>query len=268
MNGTPIDHSPYDMYSQGNMLSPTILETPNQQLFRSRYCVMGGWQGREIVGWNNLEDLTKRFAPYVLRRLKVDCLDLPEKMPPVTITATLTPNTWKLYREMRDDLVTWLSNAEASVASQTITKVMRLAQITSGFVGGVEEQGIEEEDVPEFIDMSSWIEKGHTPKQIQGAAITTKIIGDEKLKVFLQWHKEQVEMNPNFKCVVWCRFRNEVERLREALRDTKGHPDVEIGTIWNGPRDEREHAVRLMNPHTAPDGLLASISPQLTLRCI
>ena len=252
LNGTPIDHSPLDMYSQGNMMNPDILETPNLQLFRARYCVMGGWQGREIVGWNNLEDITTRFAPYVLRRLKKDCLDLPEKMEPITVTATLTPATWKVYCEMRDDLITWLNKSTASVAPQTITKVMRLAQITSGFIGGIEDQGLEDEVPPEYVktDETVLFQGFSSPQEIIN---TVKVIGDEKLKVFLQWHREQLFMNPNFKCVVWCRFRNEVERLRTALKDEK-HPRVEVGTIWSGPKDEREHAVKLMNPYTALEG--------------
>jgi len=256
LNGTPIDHSPLDMYSQGNIMSPDILETPNLQLFRARYCVMGGWQGREIVGWNNLDDITARFAPYVLRRLKRDCLDLPEKMEPVTITATLTPATWKVYCEMRDDLITWLNESTASVAPQTITKVMRLAQITSGFIGGIEDQGLDD-GLPEYLSTThklpeeilfqgSWTSESKMMRTVQE-------ISDEKLTTFLQWHREQLFMNPNFKVVVWCRFRNEVERLRLALTQLP-HPNVKVGTIWSGPKDEREYAVRLMNPYTAPKG--------------
>jgi hypothetical protein len=252
LNGTPIDHSPLDMYSQGNMMSPDILETPNLQVFRARYCVMGGWQGREIVGWNNLDDITARFAPYVLRRLKRDCLDLPEKMEPVTITATLTPATWKVYCEMRDDLITWLNESTASVAAQTITKVMRLSQITSGFIGGIEDQGLSDdgEELPEYLQEEGVLFQGKwvadNPKMVR----TVQEISDEKLKTFLQWHQEQLFMNPYFKAVVWCRFRNEVERLRQALTDSR----VEVGTLWGGPKDEREHAVKLMNPYTAPKG--------------
>lgn len=237
LNGTPIDNSPLDMYSQGNILSPTILDTPSLQVFRARYATMGGWQGREIVGWRDLDDLTARFAPYVLRRLKKDCLDLPEKMAPVTITATLTPATWKHYCKMRDDLMVWLTTATASVASQTITKVMRLAQITSGFIGGIEDQGLDD-------DLPAYLRTEVTPTVFH----ELEEIGDEKLQTFVQWHADQLAANPKFKCIVWCRFRNEVSRLRDALKTR-----VEVGTIWSGPKEEREHALRLMHPDTTPN---------------
>ena len=65
-------------------------------------------------------------------------------LPPITVEARLSDSNWKLYRSMRDDMVTWLGK-EVSVSRQAIVKMLRLCQITSGFLGGLEEMN--EEDV-------------------------------------------------------------------------------------------------------------------------
>jgi len=100
LNGTPIGHSPADMFSQGLVMDPSILNCHSYFHFLNRYAIRGGFQGRQVLGWvhpyrgngcctsdkfapihcspgHGLEDLQRRFKPFVLRRLKSECLDLP-----------------------------------------------------------------------------------------------------------------------------------------------------------------------------------------------
>ena len=48
--------------------------------FKQHYCVMGGYGGYEIVGYKNLDQLTAQVREIMLRRLKSEVLDLPEKI--------------------------------------------------------------------------------------------------------------------------------------------------------------------------------------------
>jgi hypothetical protein len=260
LNGTPIANNPMDLFSQGNLMDFSVLECSGITHFRARYAEMGGytvttpWGSRptQIVGWRNLDDLQKRFAPYVLRRLKKDCLDLPPVLPAVTLTATLDPATWKIYKEMRDEMVAWLQNATVSVAAQTITKILRLSQITSGFVGGVEAEVINElqEGRPDWLP---GLELGH-----QGPIQPVQEVGREKLDVLLDWTEEQFENDPNLKLLIWCRFIPELRRLLEALQAR--FPLAKLGSIagkamfHRSHKEEREEALRLLDPRTAPDG--------------
>ena len=169
LNGTPLFHSPLDLFSQGNLLHESIVGTKFVTQFKARYAVMqpvlrtGGrpmtnaW-GKPIMkveSWTNLDDLQRRFAPVTVRRLQKDCLDLPPKLDPVTLTATLTPETWRAYKAMRDELVIWLSSNDVVTAATAAVRVMRLSQITSGFLGGVED-AVSAADAPqELIDDAS-----------------------------------------------------------------------------------------------------------------
>ena len=230
LTGTPIAHSPLDLLSQGNLLHPSILSTiPNVPTtitsFRSRYCVMGGWQGKQILRFHDLDDLQRRFAPYTLRRLKKDCLDLPPKLNSVSRTATLTAATWARYKKMRAEMIVHLQDLHSvSLAQQTITKLLRLSQLTSGYLGGVEN-----------LD--------GTPQPVQR-------LSHEKLDLVIAWVRDLLDSDPNLKLLLWSRFRVECERLREALGALG-----EVGILWGGsPAPERDHALRLLHPQTAPAG--------------
>lgn len=157
LNGTPIFHSPKDLFSQGNILSPVILDCPYITHFLARYAVQvpvlgaGGKALKSPYGaiiqkvseWTEegLEDLQRRFAPYTRRRLQKDCLDLPPKLDPVVLTARMPHEEWAHYKQMRDEMVIWLKSGQVAVSGSAAIKAMRLAQITSGFVGGIEDPG-------------------------------------------------------------------------------------------------------------------------------
>lgn len=265
LNGTPIADSPLDMFAQGNIMSPDILECPFITHFKSKYAQMGGyvattkWGARvptQVIGWQNLEELQQRFAPYVLRRLKRDCLDLPEKLPSVTLTATLD-ESWPHYKAMRDDMVAWLGTSNVSLSLETFTKIMRLAQITSGFLGGVED--FDDED-PEGYDRPEWMPPAPeslfediAPANFKDTEVkAVKEISREKLDVLINFTREQLQAEKNLKLLVWCRFKPEVERNVRVFREL--FPSMEVGVIRGGQKKkERIDAMKLLDPRFTPN---------------
>lgn len=274
LNGTPIANNPLDMFAQGRMMDPRIINLDTFTHFRAKYSILIPGATR-IVGWQNLEDLTQRFAPYVLRRLKTDCLDLPEKMPPQIMSVALSQQTWNVYREMRDEMVAWLNQATAAVANQAPVKAMRLAQITSGFVGGIQE--IEKDDViaenaaamtrPDWLPAmmqpslplageptSPFMGFAGIPDHLrqEGKPLPPVEISREKLDYFLDWVEERLDEDPQFKLLVWCRFRPELARVHLNLQERV--KNVELGLIHGGQkRADRQHAIRLLDPRTSPN---------------
>jgi len=247
LNGTPLFHSPLDLFSQGNILHPSILECPYVTHFKAKYAVMkpvrgqGGqplknkWNGKAIEvieSWTNLEDLQKRFAPYTVRRLQKECLDLPPKLDPVNLTATLSADAWRIYKEMRDELCVFLNSGDVAFSASAAVKVMRLSQITSGILGGIED----EDGTPSF-----------TAKEP-----TVKIIGREKIDVLLWFLKQCFEREEKPKVVVWCRFRAEMFYALRIVQEA--FPQFTFATIQGSQKhDERMRALALLNPKTSPD---------------
>lgn len=257
LNGTPIANSPGDLYSQAHVMHPAILGCKTFFHFRARYAIMGGWQGKQIVGWHDLDDLQQRMAPYVIRRLKEDCLDLPPKIDSVPISVPLSPETWKIYKEMKDEMVAWLNNSEVATASQAIVKGIRLAQITSGFVGGVEIQEREAEVPPDWMDLP-FEEQPDNP-----SLPIVKEVGREKLDAFISWLEDRLIEDPKFKLLLWCRFRPETERAYNEIGIK--FPKVDRGLIWGGQKKpDRDYALRLLDPRTTPDGPVVVVGTPAT----
>jgi SNF2 family DNA or RNA helicase len=269
LNGTPIENSPGDIYSQALMMDPEILGCDSWMHFQARYAVMGGWNNRQVLRWQNLEDLRAQMAPHVLRRLKKDCLDLPEKLPPVSLTVALNESTWKIYKQMRDELVAWLSDTSVSMSVQAGVKIMRLAQLTAGFVGGVVEVEVDDlddtQDVRQPVAVATdgrpaWlpfvVTEPEAPQRSKIAASELRDIqgieqvGQEKLDFLMDWIDEQLEQDPGLKLFVWCRFRTELYRLKHVLEE-RGR--LIVGAIHGAQkRGDREKTIRLLDPRTAP----------------
>lgn len=255
LNGTPIADTPMDLMSQSNILSPSILDCQYITVFRQRYCDMKPFVDfPQIIRWKNLDDLVSRMAPFVLRRMKDDCLDLPPKLPPVMIPVALDPPTWARYKAMRDDLMAWVTENHASIAGQAITKAMRLAQITSGFLGGIEEIFEKPEDaLPDFMKEEDWFLKSAPPERQQPDRVyqaPTQQVSSEKIDAALNFYAEHLAQDPAFKLVIWCRFRLEMERLMEEFK--KRFSYVRLGSIVGGQnKTNRAIALRLLHPRTA-----------------
>jgi hypothetical protein len=267
LNGTPIFHSPLDLFSQGNLLHPSILDCKYITLFKARYAIQepvltyGGKALTKVVGkgkfkkeiiiertigWSNLDDLQRRFAPVTVRRLQAECLDLPPKLDPVTLTATLTPETWRAYKEMRDELVVWLTQSSVATSATAAIKALRLAQITGGFIGGIERSGVEAgEHYDELIE--------NEPEDRVAELIPTIEIGREKLDVLLWFIEQRLDADPNLHLVVWHRFRAELFRTMAEV--AQRFPQFACGSILGGQkRSERLEALALLKPETSPTG--------------
>ena len=284
LNGTPLFHSPLDLFSQGNLLHPSILDCKHVTLFKSRYALQApvlGFGGKpvtrtivkgkftkeiiihEITGWlpEGLADLQRRFAPYTVRRLQAECLDLPPKLDPVTLQAGLSDTEWKYYKQMRDQLVVWLQDDKVATSSTAALKALRLSQITGGFLGGVEDSGLAEPvdtGLLESLDFSNLFVAPPQPEEEKPASVEEQIegwmaIGRAKLDVLLWFIEKELARDPNLHLVSWSRFRAEAIRARDEV--TKRFPQFETAVLMGDQKkSERAHALGLLHPDTSPPG--------------
>ena len=279
LNGTPIFHSPMDLFSQGNILHPSILDCKFVTHFKARYAVQepvlgyggkplanprGGGAILKTTGWTNLDDLERRFAPYTVRRLQCECLDLPPKLDPVTLTATLEPATWKAYKDMRDQMVVWLQSGQVATSATAAVKALRLSQITGGFLGGVEDANVEPvaDGLLESLDLGTVDAPpadGPLFRCAQPFISDHHEVGREKLDVLLWFIERQLEADPNLHLVAWGRFRAEVLRAEAEVKRKFLNKDgtllFQTGVIIGGQKkDERLRALALLKPETSPEG--------------
>ena len=128
MSGTPLMNSPLDLYVPLKWLG---YEKHNFYQFKNRYAVMGGYGGYQVVGYRNLAELQNVLDSIMLRRLKKDVLDLPEKVY-ITEYVEMGEAQEKIYDEV---LAAVRRNIDKIVLSPNpLAQLIRLRQAT-GYTG-------------------------------------------------------------------------------------------------------------------------------------
>lgn len=251
LTGTPIANSPLDLYGQALVMSNgngPLKGFKNFYHFRARYAVTkairfgGGRMFQQVVGYQNIDELTKRFAPYVSRVEKKDALDLPPKSYSVREVA-LEEKTWGIYQELKREAMLALGEGESKPEPNAAVRLLRLCQLTSGHVGVTPEY--QEANVSDDL------------KEIYAV----NDVSSEKLD-FLAESILTGELSNERALIVWCRWRRERERLAALLKD------IPVGQIYGGQsQKEREETltefqrpssrrmVLLAQPHAGGYGL-------------
>jgi hypothetical protein len=142
LTGTVMPHSPLDVFAQWRFLQPYafgpvtgagVSRKATMGGFEGRYTVKGGFMGREIKSFCNLDEMHRIMARNAVVARKEDVLDLP----PVTdsiVPATLQPAEQRAYDELVAGFQTTLAGGEQATADGFLHRLMKLRQVTSGFV--------------------------------------------------------------------------------------------------------------------------------------
>ena len=92
---------------------------------------MGGYGGYEIIGYRNLDELQERLNDIMLRRLKEEVLDLPEKTY-IDEYVEMTPKQAVIYKEVSAEIK---SNIDMiKTAPNPLAELIRMRQAT-GYTG-------------------------------------------------------------------------------------------------------------------------------------
>ena len=130
LTGTPLTSRPIDYF---NLLS--LVDSPvskNWMAYVKRYCA--GYQFSvginkvwNVSGASNLDELRERTSPLLLRRLKENVLDLPEKI----ITPIYLRLKSKEYEDVMGEYFEWVKNnpKESKSLSVQFSKLMKVRQI-------------------------------------------------------------------------------------------------------------------------------------------
>lgn len=132
LTGTPVSQSPLDFFSQYKFLDPTIFGN-SYWAFKARYAILGGYENREIVGYKNLPELVKKAHAIAFRVTKAQALDLPEYTDQV-LFCDLERDAHRKYAQMARESVAELSEETTVIATNVLSRLLRLSQLTGGFI--------------------------------------------------------------------------------------------------------------------------------------
>lgn len=132
LSGTPVQNNAVDLYSQYRFMDSSIFGT-NLYAFKNRYCIMGGYQCHQIVGYQRQDELIKKVHSVALRVTKDEALDLPAQTFENRYVY-FSNKERKIYDKIRRDGIAELETSDKITATTVLTKLLRLQQFTGGFL--------------------------------------------------------------------------------------------------------------------------------------
>ena len=228
LTGTPICNNPLDIYSQLEFLGRGRSGFVSWENFRSFYGKFERTQfGDKLVGLQNMAFMRERLARHSFQITKKEALpDLPEKVYDV-VECEMSEEQQLVYDRVRDELVieceSMLAGADSEpvAINNVLTKMLKLAQITSGFLV-----------IPPIIGVDGTVEQ---PKQLIRFKDVPKL--DELMT-------QVDELGENEKMIVWTCWTDNIAMISERLA-SRGIQHVTFQGSTSD--DERERAKDAFN---------------------
>lgn len=179
LTGTPIAKSIIDAWSQFKFLDERITGHKYMTSFRARYCIMGGWENKQIVGQKNTDEFFRLIQPHSFRRTKVEVLNLPPKTY-IQRQYEMSDETRKHYKSLQNTFMTMFDDGTITDVPNPAVCALRLQQILCGFLP---------------------MEDG-----------TMKEISHERVDALLE-----IVAQVKGQIVIWARFKEDIKRIEKAL---------------------------------------------------
>lgn len=148
MSGTPLMNNPLDLYFPLSWLG---YEKHSFYQFKQHYCTLGGWGGSQVVGYKNLEEIRALMDEVMLRRLKTEVLDLPEKLRKIEYV-DMTAKQAQIYKEVYMGVMNELQKIKFS--NNPLSMMIRLRQATgwTGIISNTVQESAKMDRMVELIE--------------------------------------------------------------------------------------------------------------------
>lgn len=242
MSGTFVLNNPLDLYLP---LRWSGFETHSFYAYKQHYCKMGGFGGKEIVGYKNLDELRSMVSKVMLRRVKGDVLDLPPKVHTIEWVDAY-PEQKSLYKDMRDQVRDNIDKVK--VHPDPLSEMLRLRQVTGypGILSSTVTKSAKMDRMEELVEdevsvggkaiiFSNWSEMTnvirHRLKKYNPAYITGEVGSVQRME-----EKDRFQNDPNCKVMI-----GTIGALGTGFTLTAAQLVIFVDEPWNrGIKDQAE----------------------------
>lgn len=210
MSGTPITQGPLDLFTQFFFLNPDIIGFRRWLAFKNYYAKIirvefGNRSYEKIAEYLNIDELKTKIAPYSYRKLKSECLDLPEKIF-ITRKMQLPDDLRRIYDKMKKEAMIEFSEKSMVSSTSALTTIMKLHQMSCGYVV---------DDYKKVTPLSNY-----------------------RLKELISIVNEIEE-----KILIWCYYKYDVLEVTNALKDEYGDEST-VSYYGDTGTNEREENLK------------------------
>lgn len=242
MSGTFVLNNPLDLYLP---LKWAGFETHSFYAYKQHYCTMGGFGGKEIVGYKNLDELRSMVSKVMLRRVKGDVLDLPPKVHTIEWVDAY-PEQKSLYKDVRDQVRDNIDKIK--VHPDPLSEMLRLRQVTGypGILSSTVTKSAKMDRMEELVEeevsvggkaiiFSNWSEMTnvirHKLKKYNPAYITGEVGSVQRME-----EKDRFQNDPNCKVMI-----GTIGALGTGFTLTAAQLVIFVDEPWNrGIKDQAE----------------------------
>jgi SNF2 family DNA or RNA helicase len=195
LTGTPVTQGLEDLFGQFLFLNRGIIGCKNFFVFRNKYCVMGGFQGKQVLGYQFQEHLFEKVKPYVDYITKDECLDLPDKVRPGPIIVQQSDEQKRVMKQLTDEF-TMIDGLDEITVSTVLERMLRYQQVIGGTF----------------------------PYEEDGEYHTKPILGkNPKLDAMMEYIDDLPE---EAKVIIWARFVPEIQYITKVITEEYGATSI------------------------------------------
>ena len=203
LSGTPITQNAYDIFAPFMFLDCGQTFGLHYENFIDRYFWRSGY--RKVAKSGSLEKISEKIFNSSTRFRKAECLDIPEKIYDTRMLELPGKNKEK-YDEMVRFALTQLEESGVVTAPIILVQLLRLSQITSGYV--VDEVG-------KIVDFEE----------------------QPKLDAF----QDILDSSNGSKVIVWSRFKHDVDKIADKCEKS----DIKAVKLYSDtPQDQRTRNIK------------------------
>lgn len=219
MTGTPTDGGYEDLFMQYKIMDEEVFGTSYRD-FEDRYIKKGGYMGYNIVGYRNVDELKEIIAETSYRVTLEDNV----KLPPLSfkyLTCELPSKARKAYNEMNTDMMTQLDRMSSEITRSELKRICREQGIYYKANESYASLLLKASSQVNTSSCDLTITKMMRLQQITGGFLTMDdgeviYLGSSKLEVA----KEEV-LEASEPTIIFCQYVAEIELLEEELSKLK-----------------------------------------------
>ena len=241
MTGTPVMNQPLDLYV---ILKWLGYETHAFYSFRKHYCEMGGFGGYEVVGYKHLDELAERLDECMLRRLKKDVLDLPEKTY-IEEFVELSAKQAQIYKEVTAEVKANID--QIKMQNNPLAELIRMRQATgyTGILSSIIQESAKLDRMEELVDQavengkkvvifSNWTQMTTPIKQRLQTKYYCAMITGELNSEARQRAVDEFQNNDRCKVII-----GTIGAMGTGLTLTSGTVEIFVDEPWNRANKEQ-----------------------------
>lgn len=208
LNGTPVTQGIQDLWSQYRFLDWTIINQKSHYNFMHRYCEMGGFEGRKVIGYNFLKELLDNIGPYTYQISTAEAIGLPDRVDQMLVVEP-SPAQKKALVDLGDPLMVTELDDDVLEVETVLERMIRYQQIVGGHFPYDEKEG-GGHGIKAFV--------GKNPKM------------EEMLRVIATLPETE-------KVIIWARFSPEIDLILQCLTKDYG---LDSNTWYRGGMTDGE----------------------------